>query len=133
MSSSSMTPFSSDAPQPTFYLPSPSQPEGKTSLSVLYHITLGKPFYTFLHTGTNLKVSYIFFPGFWPGTHNILSFSLWFTFQNIMQTQFTRKRSASSKSTSFTSNRRPHLSPSEPSLLLHFIIWPFGVIKQEVW
>lgn len=40
------------------------------------------PSRSLLNTGTNLQVSFIFFPGFWPATHNILSFGLWFTFQD---------------------------------------------------
>lgn len=39
------------------------------------------PSRAFLNTGTNLKASLIFPPDFWPGTHNILSFRLWFTSQ----------------------------------------------------
>lgn len=39
------------------------------------------PSRSFLNTGTNQKVSFIFSPDFWPRTYDILSFSLWFTFR----------------------------------------------------
>lgn len=48
----------------------------------------------FLNTGTNLKVSFIFLPDFWPGTRSILSFGLWFASQyhadTILQKQAAR-------------------------------------------
>lgn len=98
----------------------------------------------FLNTGTNLKVSFICSPDFWPETHNILPFSVWFTFQyhadisthqkqkRKQQEYFPPKVFMQFSSVSCNkSNHQPQLSPSESSLLLHFLTGQFGVVKPN--
>ena len=100
----------------------------------------------FLNTGTNLKVSFICSPDFWPETHNILPFSVWFTFQYHADISTHQKQKCKqqehippkvfmqfSSVSCNKSNHQPQLSPSESSLLLHFLIGQFGVVKPADW
>lgn len=103
------------------------------------------PSRAFLHTGTNLNLLYLLYRLLGWNTENfVFQFMVYFPVScrhlNSSETEVQAARTLPTRGTLvilITFRDRPNhpfqLCPSEPSLLLHFIIQQFGVVTQAVW